>query len=35
MLVDDLVHYAANHFQYMFSDFLYKKTGNSETELES
>ena len=31
MLVDDLVKYVGNHFQY--SDLLYKR-GNSEAELE-
>ena len=34
MLVDDLVQYVGNHFQYMYPDLLYKKTGNSEAELE-
>ena len=34
MLVDDLVQYVGNHFQCMYPDLLYKKTGNSEAELE-
>ena len=31
--MDDLVQYVGNHFQYMYSDLLFKKTGNSEAEL--